>query len=70
MELVKPTPSDIVFYTMFGDPVRNEKGWEVKEIKMLGKVGSSRRVYLSECVDEIDSINWSKVCICSFLLFT
>lgn len=41
-----------IFYTMFGDPVKNEKGWEVKEIKMLGKVGSSRRVYLSECVEE------------------
>lgn len=41
-----------IFYTVFGDPVRNEKGWEVKEIQDLGKVGSSRRVYLSECVDD------------------
>lgn len=41
-----------IFYTMFGDPVRNEKGWEVKEVQHLGKVGSSRRVYLSECVNE------------------
>ena len=41
-----------IFYDMFGDPVRNEKGWEIKEMQNLGNVGSSRRVYLPECVDE------------------
>jgi type I restriction enzyme S subunit len=41
-----------IFYAMFGDPVKNQKGWEVKEIKMLGEVGSSRRVYFSECVEK------------------
>ena len=25
-----------IFYTMFGDPVRNEKGWEVKKLGELG----------------------------------
>jgi type I restriction enzyme, S subunit len=27
-----------IFIDMFGDPVKNEKGWEVKEIKYFGKV--------------------------------
>lgn len=26
-----------IFYSMFGDPVRNEKGWEVKELGELGR---------------------------------
>ncbi len=26
-----------IFYDMFGDPVTNEKGWEVKEIELLGE---------------------------------
>ena len=27
-----------IFIDMFGDPVKNEKGWEVKELKQFGKV--------------------------------
>ena len=28
-----------IFYTMFGDPVRNEKGWELKKLGELGTLG-------------------------------
>ena len=27
-----------IFYTMFGDPVRNEKGWEVKELEKVAPI--------------------------------
>ena len=27
-----------IFYTMFGDPVRNEKGWEVKELEEVAPI--------------------------------
>lgn len=32
------TLAQSIFYDMFGDPVENEKGWEVKSIKELGEV--------------------------------
>ena len=41
-----------IFYEMFGDPVKNEKGWEVKKFEDFSNVRSSKRVYISECVDE------------------
>jgi type I restriction enzyme S subunit len=33
---------------MFGDPVTNPMGWEIKELQEVGNVGSSRRVFASE----------------------
>ena len=41
-----------IFYDMFGDPITNEKGWEVKEISSLFEVGSSKRVFESQWRDE------------------
>lgn len=29
-----------IFYDMFGDPVENEKGWEVKELEQISETGS------------------------------
>ena len=34
-----------VFYDMFGDPVENEKGWDVIEMGELFEIGSSKRVF-------------------------
>ncbi len=28
-----------IFYDMFGDPVKNEKGWEVKKLSEIGSIG-------------------------------
>lgn len=39
------------FYEMFGDPVENDKGWEVKELGQLCEVTSSKRVFINEVVD-------------------
>ena len=36
---------------MFGDPVKNEKGWEMKYLGDLCDVGSSRRVFVDELVE-------------------
>jgi type I restriction enzyme S subunit len=41
-----------IFIDMFGDPVKNEKGWEVKRLGDLSDVGSSVRVFVNELVDE------------------
>lgn len=30
--------AESIFYTMFGDPITNEKGWEVKKLGEVGKV--------------------------------
>lgn len=40
-----------IFYEMFGAPVENEKGWEVKELGQLCEVTSSKRVFINEVVD-------------------
>lgn len=40
------------FYHMFGDPVHNEKGWEVKKFDSFSNVKSSRRVFIEDCVEE------------------
>lgn len=37
-----------VFYDMFGDPITNEKGWEISTLGELFDIGSSKRVYQSE----------------------
>lgn len=39
------TLAQAVFYDMFGDPVENEKGWEVIEMGELFEIGSSKRVF-------------------------
>lgn len=39
-----------IFYDMFGDPVENEKGWEVKKFCDMYNVSSSKRIYQSELV--------------------
>lgn len=41
-----------VFLEMFGDPVRNPKEWKVKKLGTVCDVGSSKRVYVKELVDE------------------
>ncbi len=41
-----------VFLEMFGDPVTNPKGWEINELGKVCDVGSSKRVYVKELVDE------------------
>jgi type I restriction enzyme S subunit len=41
-----------IFIDMFGDPVKNEKGWEVKKLGDLSDVGSSVRVFVDELVDD------------------
>ncbi len=40
-----------IFYDMFGDPVKNDKGWEVKKLGDCYKVTSSKRIYLEELTD-------------------
>ena len=40
-----------IFYDMFGDPIENPKGWEVKKLGELCNVGSSRRIFADEYVE-------------------
>lgn len=42
------TLAQSIFYDMFGDPVENEKGWEVKRLGEVCTVTSSKRVYQTE----------------------
>ncbi len=46
------TLAQAIFYDMFGDPVENEKGWEVKRLGEVCSIGSSRRIFAEEYVDE------------------
>lgn len=49
------------FYDMFGDPVSNEKGWEVKKLNTISKVGTGgtpSRKRESEFYN--GTINWAK----------
>jgi len=41
-----------VFLEMFGDPVTNEKRWEVKKLGGFCGVGSSKRVFVKELVED------------------
>lgn len=41
-----------VFLDMFGDPVTNPKGWKQAKLGSLCDVGSSRRVFVDELVEE------------------
>lgn len=40
-----------LFYEMFGDPVENEKGWEVKKLGDICEVTSAKRVFIDEVVE-------------------
>ena len=40
-----------IFHEMFGDPVENEKGWEVKRLGDLCEISSAKRVFIEEVVD-------------------
>lgn len=40
-----------VFLDMFGDPVTNPKGWELRKLGDLCDVGSSKRVFVEEFVE-------------------
>lgn len=37
-----------IFYTMFGNPITNEKGWEVDRLGNLCEISSSKRIYAHE----------------------
>jgi type I restriction enzyme, S subunit len=41
-----------IFIDMFGDPVKNEKGWEVRKLGEYCDVGSSVRVFVNELVED------------------
>lgn len=40
-----------IFYDMFGDPITNEKGWEVKKLGEVCEVTSFKRVLIEEVVE-------------------
>ena len=40
-----------IFYDMFGDPIENEKGWELKRLGDLCEISSAKRVFIEEVVD-------------------
>ena len=40
-----------IFYDMFGDPIENSKGWEVKKLGEVCEVSSAKRVLIEEVVD-------------------
>lgn len=40
-----------IFYDMFGDPIENPKGWDVKKLGDVCNVGSSRRIFANEYVE-------------------
>ncbi|MBO4924362.1 MAG: restriction endonuclease subunit S [Bacteroidales bacterium] len=46
------TLAQSIFYDMFGDPVANEKGWVVKKLGDITQIGSSRRVFINEVVEQ------------------
>lgn len=36
------------FYTMFGDPITNEKGWKIERLGNMCEISSSKRIYAHE----------------------
>ena len=40
-----------LFYDMFGDPIENEKGWEMVRLGDLCEISSAKRVFIEEVVD-------------------
>ena len=41
-----------IFYEMFGDPVENDKGWEMKRLGDVSDVTSFKRVLIEDVVEE------------------
>jgi type I restriction enzyme S subunit len=41
-----------IFYTMFGDPITNEKGWQVIQLGSKCEVSSFKRVLIEDVVDK------------------
>lgn len=41
-----------IFYDMFGDPIKNEKGWQKKSLGTLCEVSSAKRVLVKDVVSE------------------
>ncbi len=41
-----------IFYTMFGDPITNEKGWEIIQLGSRCEISSFKRVLIEDVVDE------------------
>lgn len=37
-----------IFYDMFGDPITNEKGWEMKNLEGICDISSSKRIFANE----------------------
>lgn len=52
-----------LFYDMFGDPVENEKGWEVKRLGEICTIerGGSPRPITDYITESPDGINWIKI---------
>ena len=40
-----------IFYEMFGDPVTNEKGWEIERLGNKADISSSKRIFANEYTD-------------------
>lgn len=40
-----------IFYEMFGDPVENDKGWDIVTLDDVFEIGSSKRVFESQWTD-------------------
>ena len=47
-----------IFYDMFGDPVTNEKGWEVEKLGDIGKIASGGTPSRSVSEYFLGNINW------------
>ena len=46
--------AESIFYTMFGDPITNEKGWGIDRLGNMCEISSSKRIYAHEyCEDGI-----------------
>lgn len=43
--------AESIFYDMFGDPIVNEKGWNVKTMDNICNITSSKRIYSHEYVE-------------------
>ena len=46
------TLAQSIFYDMFGNPVENDRGWDVRTLEDLADVGSSRRIFAKEYTDK------------------
>lgn len=47
-----------IFYTMFGDPVRNEKGWEIKELGTTNEIITGNTPPRKDIENYGDYIEW------------